>query len=945
MAQDARRSETAHLGRHTVVNSSRYIVDRPKEQTLHDGDVSGVCVQKTQYDWGGGYAANPVAPANLVKQRMPIETCSDTTYAETRTSYDSYGNATSVIVENGVLDMETRYTYPDGIYLASATEENGANDLVTVYAYDVYGRLETTTLPNGVQQRTVYDPFGRVCAQERRPVGGNFAATLRFAYSDSDGLASACTETPLGFPAWSGLAVFQQTAADGVSLEHSEDVDVWPGGLASFTFYDGLGRAVTEQRERNHDSKPWTTSHRQYDALGQLSEEWLPYGAENPSGNLSTVGPTTTSSYDALGRLRITTLPDQSQTSVAYAPNSNFKLRTQTATDARGNRTTRLYDVFGNLARVLEQPDPLDEANNYAVTGYGYDVRGLLVSVVDDADNETQIVYDAAGRKTSLDDPDMGTWHYTYDLAGNLRTQVDPLGQATCSYVDRLSRPVNKKYVTGIGNPSTYACPASFGSYDASFSYCNSGNGAGQRCTASNGNAAISYTYNSRGLLWLEEKSGLPGLAGSYQAAFTYDDLDRVSGIQYPDNDQVTIFYDAGGQPYALWGGGETLAIRTTYRPWGAMNRQHLGNGLWLDNDYDETSNRRWLTARWVGDESGSQRALDLAYAYDLVGNVAAITDTVASEAHSYTYDHRDRLTDWRLDGTLQQHFVYNPIGNITSFDGVAYSYDPSHSHALSSTAAGGSFGYDDAGYMESRRDATGAATWTYAWAANHKLAQISNSATDDVVAFSYGPDDERVRKSSGPLGDTYDTVTVFPFYQIESGCLRADVDCDGDVDVMDIQKVASKFNTTYTAYEQNGVNPITTVDVMLVAEKWQWEGAGGSQQVVKTYSLGGRTVAIRRGGELTYVFQDHLGSPALETDDAGNAGTRWTYEPYGTMRASEWTLPIDKGFTGQVIEQGLGLHDYGARHYAQPLGRWIAPDTVVPDPANPQSLNRYSYV
>ncbi|MFZ2487005.1 MAG: RHS repeat-associated core domain-containing protein [Anaerolineae bacterium] len=29
----------------------------------------------------------------------------------------------------------------------------------------------------------------------------------------------------------------------------------------------------------------------------------------------------------------------------------------------------------------------------------------------------------------------------------------------------------------------------------------------------------------------------------------------------------------------------------------------------------------------------------------------------------------------------------------------------------------------------------------------------------------------------------------------------------------------------------------------------------------------------------------------------------------------------------------------------APPLGRWIAPDTVVPDPADPQSLNRYAYV
>jgi hypothetical protein len=36
---------------------------------------------------------------------------------------------------------------------------------------------------------------------------------------------------------------------------------------------------------------------------------------------------------------------------------------------------------------------------------------------------------------------------------------------------------------------------------------------------------------------------------------------------------------------------------------------------------------------------------------------------------------------------------------------------------------------------------------------------------------------------------------------------------------------------------------------------------------------------------------------------------------------------------------------DYGARHYDPYLNRFISPDTIVPDPANPQSLNRYAYV
>jgi hypothetical protein len=35
----------------------------------------------------------------------------------------------------------------------------------------------------------------------------------------------------------------------------------------------------------------------------------------------------------------------------------------------------------------------------------------------------------------------------------------------------------------------------------------------------------------------------------------------------------------------------------------------------------------------------------------------------------------------------------------------------------------------------------------------------------------------------------------------------------------------------------------------------------------------------------------------------------------------------------------------YGARYYDSYLNRWTQPDTIVPDPLDPQSLNRYSYV
>jgi RHS repeat-associated protein len=38
------------------------------------------------------------------------------------------------------------------------------------------------------------------------------------------------------------------------------------------------------------------------------------------------------------------------------------------------------------------------------------------------------------------------------------------------------------------------------------------------------------------------------------------------------------------------------------------------------------------------------------------------------------------------------------------------------------------------------------------------------------------------------------------------------------------------------------------------------------------------------------------------------------------------------------------GLYYYGAKYYDAVIGRFISPDTVVPDPMNPQTFNRYSY-
>jgi RHS repeat-associated protein len=69
-------------------------------------------------------------------------------------------------------------------------------------------------------------------------------------------------------------------------------------------------------------------------------------------------------------------------------------------------------------------------------------------------------------------------------------------------------------------------------------------------------------------------------------------------------------------------------------------------------------------------------------------------------------------------------------------------------------------------------------------------------------------------------------------------------------------------------------------------------------------------------------------------------------YYPWGTIRPGpNNALPTDYTFTGQKLDESTGLMYYGARYYDPALGRFISADPIVPEPGNPQSLNRYSYV
>jgi RHS repeat-associated protein len=67
-------------------------------------------------------------------------------------------------------------------------------------------------------------------------------------------------------------------------------------------------------------------------------------------------------------------------------------------------------------------------------------------------------------------------------------------------------------------------------------------------------------------------------------------------------------------------------------------------------------------------------------------------------------------------------------------------------------------------------------------------------------------------------------------------------------------------------------------------------------------------------------------------------------YKPYGEIRYTEGISPTNRQFTGQYADGNLNLVQMGDRWYDSALGRWLSPDTIVPQPGNPQNFNRYSY-
>ena len=94
------------------------------------------------------------------------------------------------------------------------------------------------------------------------------------------------------------------------------------------------------------------------------------------------------------------------------------------------------------------------------------------------------------------------------------------------------------------------------------------------------------------------------------------------------------------------------------------------------------------------------------------------------------------------------------------------------------------------------------------------------------------------------------------------------------------------------------------------------------------------------------YYIPDHLHSAEIMANASGGLYQHYEYTAYGNSRYTYSTtaFPITRRYTSQAFDEETGLYYYGSRYYDPVIGRFIQPDTLIPNPFDPQAYDRYAY-
>lgn len=205
---------------------------------------------------------------------------------------------------------------------------------------------------------------------------------------------------------------------------------------------------------------------------------------------------------------------------------------------------------------------------------------------------------------------------------------------------------------------------------------------------------------------------------------------------------------------------GTRFVSHTLYNPQGQVVAQRLaaelveaGGGLTKVWEYDPATLR--LTALRAGVTGPWRDLQDLSYIYDPAGNIVSLVDGVnAGQRQCFRYDGLNRLTGAFTEnsdcsayndegvGAYHHTYEYNAIGNITAYDGNAYTYGGAQPHAVTS-AFGNTYAYDANGNQvirvirtaSARTASAGSQTRTLGYDAENRLVSVRTQGAPAAVS------------------------------------------------------------------------------------------------------------------------------------------------------------------------------------------------------------------
>jgi len=774
--------------------------------------------------------------------------------------YDSYGNNIKYYdprANAGEYNGYTTKTDYDPVYHSYIISVTDALGYTSYTEYDSFMRPYKSIDINGAVNRIIYNGLGDIVKIINE---GDTEAypTVEITYNYTDTTAPTCIIK---------------------KIKGSNDSEY----IYNYTYYDGLGRVIQKKTEAERTGS-YRTVDIYYDSSGRAYKKSVPYiWYGTPSNTDTTRDPLqkyTLTEYDAAGRIHKVIKPDGTYTLTIYNKNSTIKV------DAEKHVTE--VEVNGRKKYTKEYTGEYPNQMLYATTTTENYRGGSRIT--DDQGNTIVTYLDMLGRKYKMEDPNMGTWTFTYDANGNKKSQTDAKGVTIRYIYDKLNR------ITKIDYPS---------GQDTYFYYDEAGHGysKGRLTREVYGEGSKSNSYDIRGRV-TESTMIIDGM--SRTEYFTYNAANKVASITYPDGEIIYNTYNNDGSLQMVKNKDQAYVYSMSYNAFGKLVSMTYGNGRLTQYDYYDKATEYDASAgtyysyrlrRITNSLAGSQ---NVTYEYDKVGNVIKQIDPTSdipevSYNQNFGYDELNRLV--YASGTEVNYYSYDSIGNIIQKDDQTYEYASSKPYAV--TKKGNwTFGYDANGNMVSGYGRE------YVYDYNNMLIQVKiNGSVRGAYSYFGNRRVKKIEEKFEPPA-TVTTRYFFPNYEEEDNNGSTNIIKYYYANGMRIAKRSSKNGLSYIHSDHLGSTSRVTAP----------NGGEIARYEYKPYG----TTFYQKSGNEKYKFN------GKEQDISGfyYYGARY-YDPYlGRFTSPDTIIQGDS--------QGINRYAYCANNpvrYTDPTGNFKLSD------------------